>query len=274
MMAALARGHPDGPTGPARHLRRLPQPGPAGQAGRHGGRHVRRSAHLRHRRRLVRRGVPVPRLDLPPDRQRLELLEETIQIAKAMWTEPSADRPRAPRLGRRRHLVPQAAPVTSAHLGRRRRREGHPAHRRRTRRTPPTGRSALEEFLPQVRGPAGPLRGRRPGLRRHRPHPRPRLPPLRHRGRPGALAGRARRRRPLGQGGPRDLRPGQLRRHRRPGRREGPGLPRRRLPRVRPLVPRLPRRRVHGALHGRRRPEAAPPRSATAPDVPRNARPW
>ena len=82
---------------------------------------------------------------------------------------------------------------------------------------------------PQVRGPAGPLRGRGPGLRRHRPHPRAGLPPLRHRRRPGALAGRPRRRRPLGRGGPADLRPGQLRRHRRAGRREGPGLRRRRL---------------------------------------------
>ena len=55
----------------ARHLHRLPQPGAAGQDGRHRRGDQRRPAHPGHRRRLERAGVPRLRLPLRPPRRPL-----------------------------------------------------------------------------------------------------------------------------------------------------------------------------------------------------------
>ena len=99
----------------------------------------------------------------------------------------------------------------------------------------------LDGFVHKSEVLRGALRRDRPRLRLDRAHARSRLPALRHRRRPAARGST----RPgggslWGRGDPRRVRARQPRRHRRAGRREGAGVRRRRLPRVRALVPRLP----------------------------------
>ncbi len=84
------------------------------------------------------------------------------------------------------------------------------------------------------------LRRDRPRLRLDRAHARPRLPGLRHRSRPAEVDGFRLRWFVVGRRRPRRVRPRQPRGHRRTGRGEGAGIRRRRLSGVRLVVPRLP----------------------------------
>ena len=88
-------------------------------------------------------GVPGLRLRFPCGRERLRLLDETLQVIPRLWSEETVDFDGAARAARRRVLRPEAAAAASpADLGRRRRRAGDAAHRRRATPTRPTGRSA------------------------------------------------------------------------------------------------------------------------------------
>ena len=71
LLVGAGRGHGARRAGHARRLHRLPQPGAAGQDGRHRRGDQRWPAHPRPRRRLERGGVPRLRLPLRPPRQPL-----------------------------------------------------------------------------------------------------------------------------------------------------------------------------------------------------------
>ena len=163
---------------------------------------LRRPAHLRHRRGLVRRGVPGLRMDLSP------------RPASAWSSWRRRSRSRRPCGPSRRptctgttpgSTAPSATPSrssTSAHLGRRRRREGHAAHRRRTR-DATNWQVGLEEFVHKsevLQGHCDAVgRDFDDIVRTHAPDCRL----FDTEADLGALARRARRRRPLGRGGPR-----------------------------------------------------------------------
>ena len=103
---------------------------------------LRRPAHPRPRRRVVRARVPGVRLPVPRPRERLRVLDETLTVVKRLWTEETVTFDG-------RHLQfdgaycdPKPLQAPPADLGRRRWRAGHPARSRRARPTRPTGRSA------------------------------------------------------------------------------------------------------------------------------------
>ena len=82
-------------------------------------------------------GIPYPSAGT-----RLQILEETLEVVKRLWTEETVTYAgQAPRV-RRRVLRPEADPAAARDLGRRRRREGDAAHRGPARRRTRTGRSA------------------------------------------------------------------------------------------------------------------------------------
>ena len=82
-------------------------------------------------------GYPVPERR----RTRLQILEETLEVVKRLWTEETVTFQGKHLHVRRRVLRPEADPAASRDLGRRWRREGHAAHRGAARRRRPTGRS-------------------------------------------------------------------------------------------------------------------------------------
>ena len=153
-------------TGAARHhgdRRHLPQPGAPGQDRDDARRHQRGPGHPRHRRRLVRRrarGLWASTSRRPGER--LDRLEEALQICRAMFTEeaPSFDGTYY-RIHEARNVPPPVQPggppiLVGGGGEKRTLRPGgavrrHVQHLRRSR-----------HRRPQGRGPARPLRGRRP----------------------------------------------------------------------------------------------------------------
>jgi len=152
-----------------------------------------------------------------PAGQRLRALDETVTVVRQLWTEERVTF-RSP--GRRHQLA-----------------------------------DGPRELQAQVEAARAVLRRDRAAVRRDRPHPRPRLSTLRHRGRPEAVARNARRRLAVGPRAARRVRRQQLRGDRRQGHRRRAGLRRRRLPGIRALVPRLSLDREPRALHHRGGPE-------------------
>ncbi len=89
VVAAISQRTSPHPARPDGRLHAVPQPRPAGEDHLHHRRHLRRPPLLGHRRRLVRARVQGLRLRLPraqgPHRR---CSRETVEIVKAMWTEP------------------------------------------------------------------------------------------------------------------------------------------------------------------------------------------
>ena len=84
------RQHEPGATRHARHRRDLPQPRAARQGGDHTRRDQRRARDPRHRRRVARRRAHGIGFDFPPVKERLDRLEEAVQICRAMFTQETS----------------------------------------------------------------------------------------------------------------------------------------------------------------------------------------
>ena len=215
---------------------------------------LRRPADPRHRRRLVRARVPGVRLPrIPSAGARLQILDETVEVVKRLWTEETVTFQGKHLVVRRRVLRPEADPAAARDLDRRRRREGHAAHRGASTPTRRTGRPGIEGFvrksglleqycdeigrdfdsIVRTHGPDCRVFDTEADLQRWLDSPGG-----------GSLWGAVAARR---------VRARQLRRHRRAGRREGAGVRRRRLSRVRAVVPRLPVVREPRGVRARRR---------------------
>ena len=126
MLAALSPGDRAGRARPAGHVRELPQRRAAREGGGVHRRVLRRPAHPRHRRGLVRAGSTRPTATSTcRDRERLAVLEETITVIPRLWSEETVDVRRAST------STSTARSATRSRCGRRARRSGSAAAARR-----------------------------------------------------------------------------------------------------------------------------------------------
>ena len=236
------RGDPAHPPRDAGLLGPLPQSHAAGEDGRRRRPDQPRPPHLRHRRRLVRDGVPAIRLGVPAATGGAHPADGRSHAADPRIVDREADDvPGQVLPGRGRHPRAQAgAEAASAGHDRRRRRATDAARGRAAGRCLQRRRHARHGAA-QVRGAAPPLRGRASQLRRDRADQR-------HQLRAGARRGRAGRQAPR-PGGTRPVL--RLRRHGVAGHRPGRPVPRRR--RAAPHQQRLQERRRNARTAGGRR---------------------